>query len=207
MRILLDCDGVIGQFHAPVIKIAERLANREFPEHLFTTWDMFDIFPPDIKEACCAEISQPGFCESLPPYEEALAGVEKLRRLGAEIFIVTAPWPSPTWMYERTRWLGKHFGITPRHVIHIEAKNVVQGNFLIEDKALNIREWTAHNPMGRALLVDRVYNRRDTDLDDIRVHNWDDIEQVVLASGIPKAPPPGTYKGPTISGEKLFEGV
>jgi 5'(3')-deoxyribonucleotidase len=87
--------------------------------------------------------------------------MRELNQLGA-VYVVTSPWwPSPTWMYERTNWLRRHFGVTPEWVVHTSAKKLVHGRVFIDDNYAHLVDWRTANPIDHelALLVDAPYNR------------------------------------------------
>ena len=174
---LLDVDGVVIDFLSSALKIASRHSGRVFNAEDFTTWDIFDVVPREVEDACYKDFHEKGFCEGLPPYPEAKVGVRKLKDL-SDVYVVTSPMhQSPHWTYERSRAINKHFGIPPKRHIHAAAKHLVRGDFLIDDKPANCREWQAAHPEGQALLWGQPYNRRDTDLR--RIESWDEAHDLI----------------------------
>lgn len=187
-RILLDCDGVIADFCSEALKIINRKTKRSrkdrFEPHHVTQWDICQsIGMPELWPEVHKAARKKGFCSKIKPYSHAKHGVEKLRQLG-EVFVVTSPISAPHWVHERTEWLKAHFEIPKSNVVHTDAKHVIVGNVLIDDKFENIESWVNHHDNGLGLLWDAPYNQSadwSVHCDNIvRVGNWDDAVSEIL---------------------------
>jgi len=178
-KILLDVDGVLGDFHGAANKLIFDLFKLDIKPEKFITWDVTDVLESkEMKDDLNHEITKPGFCSSIEPYQEAMEAVRQLREIGTcEIVFVTSPNKNGIqWVHERDAWLIKHFEAKYEEIIHVYNKRLVSGNLLIDDKPKNIEEWTTANPQGKALLWDQPYNKYSS-LE--RVDNWNDIVDLI----------------------------
>jgi 5'(3')-deoxyribonucleotidase len=142
--VLLDCDGVIADYHKMALDILYNLTGRRYQTSDVVTWDTFHSIdePPDVVDEVYQRIKSRGNCEKIEPFAEAKEGIERLKEL-ADIVIVTSPFKgSPTWAHEREVWLKEHFDI--EHVIHTRRKARVHGDFFIDDKTDHVNEWLAY---------------------------------------------------------------
>ncbi len=174
MRVLLDSDGVVSDWIGGVLDVVREISGRIYYHDEVTTWlklhklGLTSSQQKDLEHA----IAQPGFCESLPVLPGAVEGVMKLRAY-ADIHIVTSPWLSPTWTFERTRWLQRHGFIKDfKEVTHTYAKELVQGDFLVDDKPENVKKWAAANPNGQGLIWTQPWNRH---AEGYKVDSWDSL--------------------------------
>lgn len=155
-RILIDVDGVLADL---VGALCGELRKHGHPR---TEWDVTaynfeDCLPLDEVALMREAMERPGFCASLPWYSGASVFATMLHDHG-DVIAVTKPYPKgPTWAYERQHWLSDHIS----KVIHTGHKAYVSGDVLIEDCVANIVDWLKGNPQGRAILIDRPWNRRD----------------------------------------------
>lgn len=155
LRVLLDADGVLLNFLEPCLRIINR---RMIMAGLWTeprlldemrSWHIFDSLgvPKDVETAVYDEMTQPGWCRSLEPFDGAVAGVELLREI-SDVYVVTSPMKGPTWTHERDHCLMSHFGFTTKQIIHASAKYVCAGDALVDDRTDNLIKWHEHNPSG-----------------------------------------------------------
>ncbi len=163
-RVLLDIDGCVADFITPVVRLVNDRMGTHFTVDDVTDFDLYAALgvPEDVQESVNAAIASPGFCASLEPYPDAIAGVAALRGL-AEVRVVTSPWDSETWMRERERWVARYLGIPRKHVIHSYDKIVCAGATLIDDRADTVAAWDNEHhdqeSMG-AVLFTRPWNAR-----------------------------------------------
>lgn len=141
-RILLDCDGILSDFHTPCLAIINELTGKDHKLEDIHSWDIFEALgvSADIRKATYDRMNTPGWCSKLKPYPGAAQGVAKLREMG-EIHIVTSPMRGDTWHRERELWIWKHFEIGPKYVTHTASKNIVHGDVLIDDRDDNLLAW------------------------------------------------------------------
>ena len=163
-RVLLDCDGVLCDFIGGVLDIVETVTGeRRHREEI----DRFDFaaalgLTDEQREMVFRSISSTvNFCKQLRPHYAARFGVANLQAR-ADIHIVTSPWnSSPTWTYERERWLSDLFGIHHRDITHTSAKHLIVGDWFIDDKTETCAKWQAAHPTGVAVQWITPHNRKD----------------------------------------------
>lgn len=161
MRILLDIDGVVGNFTQVVLDItAEHTGKVRWPGDV-TRWDIYGCLnlDPEERELVEHEMSCPGVAESILMLPGAEEGVAALRELG-EVVAVTSPLASSiTWAGERAEWLQHHLGFDRRDIVHATNKSLVVGDVIIDDHAANIKEYLAAHPDALGILFDQPHNR------------------------------------------------
>ena len=179
MRILVDCDGVLADF---VGRFLERVNARLGTMHRREDVTEYNIsralgWTPE-QEHQAYSVVEPGFCTGLDVLPGAREGVEALQRFG-EIYVVTSPWLScSTWEHERRQWLERHFGIPALRVISTEAKYVVSGDVLIDDKVEHLDAWAHDQRCGWPLLWLTPHNARAL-CRWPRVATWDGLVELI----------------------------
>lgn len=79
---------------------------------------------------------------------------------------------------QKIAWMKKHFPEFPTNrIIFIKDKELVRGDYIIEDAPQNIERWLAANPAGRAFIIDQPYNAQYSHPNCTRVQS---INEVVL---------------------------
>lgn len=175
MRILVDCDEVLAQFMKPAIALAEKFAGKKYPIENFISSSLEENIEDEIMTLLKQEFKQPGYIESLMPYEEALVGIEKLKSIG-DVYCITAPIDYvPTWAYERLNWLKKHFDLPKAKVGIFKSKNLVRGDVFVDDLPSNITKWATDNIFGTACLLVNEFNKKEKWEKGVPVNSWQDI--------------------------------
>lgn len=176
-EVLVDVHGILLNFvHGYLELIKDALGKTYLPEEV-TEYDIPACLGLAHEEQKLIDllVSEPGFAESLPVYEGAREGLEKLQRV-ASVFIVTSPWDdSPTWEYETKHFLRKHFDISLAHIINAHAKYQVAGDFLVDDKAKHLRAWHARHPNGRGVHWMTPHNRNEDWRFGLSTNNWEEL--------------------------------
>ena len=73
----------------------------------------------------------------------------------------------------KLNWIKKNFPfISLKNVIYTDTKYLLKGDYLIEDKPSQLKEFE-----GKKVLMDFPYNRNTNDF--IRVNNWKEIEKII----------------------------
>jgi len=181
--VVLDCDGILCDFVGAALDFVERQTGTRPAREDIRTWHIFDsVGDPAIRDAFNVHAGRPGFCECLAPFEEALEGFPALASV-AEVHIATSPWDSPTWMWERTNWLNKHFGVPASHVHHERIKCLTRGDFFVDDHPNHVRDWIYRGHVsdpGIGLLWDTPHNRLDGGFQ--RVSSWNELTELVTTA-------------------------
>lgn len=181
VRFLIDVDEVLADCNAKILSFLESHYGRRmsFEELLPENgWDLWTYLPEDVREPLWQEMRKPGFCFGLEPFQEAFEAVAQLSAL-TDLYVVTAPFMSPTWVFERYKWLRFHFGIKPERVIVTQAKYACKGDFLLDDRPDNVTRWADSHPSGVAMLWNTPQNARIQGLDDFRVDSWERVIEIV----------------------------
>lgn len=169
MRILLDVDGVLGDFPSECLRFCNQYG-RAFGSLPFTLEmvDQHDILKAlkleHLQERFDQHCIDTDFCRHMPLYEGARDFAEKLRSLG-EVVVVTSPYAAvPTWCHARLAWLKQHFGIDKQNVIFAKRKELVRGDVLIDDKLSNCEAFADTEWNTTAIVLDRPWNRGPSNL-------------------------------------------
>lgn len=153
MRVLCDVDGVVADFVGGVNRAARGLGSTRSD---WTEWDIWANFEPHLKPMIEAAICSPGFAWYLDPFDGAIQAARVIASRH-ELVFVTSPYDrSPTWVYDRNRWLRKYFADLPAIFTH--HKELVAGDVLIEDNADNAEKWRKAQG-GATCLIRHTYNR------------------------------------------------
>ena len=173
MRILLDADEVLYDFQTPALRKIGEVLERTVQPSDFIEWDIFACLSARQRQVVFDAIGAEGFCAAIRPHAAAQQAVAELRRY-ADVFVVTSPFHSPTWMYERQGALRRDFDFMKGDVVHTSAKYLVQGDVLVDDNPTHVVTWQQHNPTGKGFLW-HIPNTRTLGYDDIRVKSWEEV--------------------------------
>lgn len=143
-RLLCDVDGVVSNFIGAAVRAINLLygTNHQTGKEP-TEWDFGDLIPPGSQRGLLWDaLSAPGIAAGLEVLPHAVELVSELSQLG-DLWFVTSPFQtSPTWCYERARWLQEHLGIDRHRVVFASDKSAVDGVVLIDDRAANLVQWS-----------------------------------------------------------------
>ena len=135
--LLLDCDGVLGDFAAAARPIIHEVSGSL---EGISDGNVFAHLSDEHRLECRRRTSVAGWCSSIPPFEDALRAWGRLRAR-FKVEVVTAPYHTPTWCHERVEWLGKHFGLDRDDVHFSSRKFRVEGDIFIDDHVANVLPW------------------------------------------------------------------
>jgi len=187
--ILLDCDGPMALFAEAYLDAYRKETGERRTVDEIDRWEISECpwfieraramgFTHAMRLFVERRVTERDFCSLITPRTEAIEAVAELRQI-ADVYVVTSPWTSsPTWVYERTRWIERHFGIPPKNVIHTAAKHLVHGDLLLDDKPSHVESWGERWPDGFALLYGMPHNR---DAEGLTRVDWDDVITVARA--------------------------
>jgi 5'-nucleotidase len=159
VRILLDVDGVLGDFVSGARQWVNEHHGLTFVDEQITDYDLMTSFglssggwPPFIDW-----LSITRFCLKMPIYPGAVEFVDDLRKLG-EVIAVTSPFVGVDhWESDRRRWLEQHFAIGHGDLVFCKRKELVRGDLLIDDKPENVEAFAKH-PGQTGVLFTRPWN-------------------------------------------------
>ncbi len=178
--ILLDVDGVLADFMGEVIRWANYFAQAEkYTRTSFPNYEVFDQLTPREKQYVFSQITEEGFCGSIPVIHGAHDGVELLRNYGEVYFVISPWWSSRHWIHERTKWLEHHFKVKNSHMVHTSAKHLVRGDLLVDDRVETVVHWQRRHPDGRGVIWTTEHNKLDEAPGIYRTNNWLDLVDLI----------------------------
>ena len=172
-RILIDVDDVLGDFTSHTIATLKAIGGPELDPQTLTNWDLMTHIPVEWHQAVLQQWHSQGWCGSIPVFEGAQDAISALENIGHVTFVTAPMHESPHWMWERDRWLRTHFNASGRQIVFTEAKYLVRGDILVDDKVSNVIQWQQANPKKQGVLWKRPSNRSAK----IRyqTNSWDEI--------------------------------
>ena len=176
LTICVDVDSVLNDLMEKTIVMYNNRYNAKLSLEDFTDYDIFKDLPYNDAENFIALWQEEELWKSLAPRNGAQRGVKKLVEDGHSVFLATATHHKNfSWKVE---WLQHYFGMVPtKNIICICNKGLLNCDVLIDDYAENLLA----NKLCHRVLFDCCWNQGV--YDDIhlmtRVHNWDEIIEVV----------------------------
>lgn len=177
-RMWIDVDEVLADFQGAVFEVVERLFGRKMTAYDFDGWDLFSTFPPEERAEILRECERPGFCANLRQIPDAREALTELRK-HVDLYAVTSPFHSITWVHERDWWLQQHMGFQRTEIAYTAAKYLIVADACLDDRPENVIKWKAAHPQGLAMIWP-VPNTSNLPLDDYRVRDWDDVIRRVV---------------------------
>lgn len=141
--VLFDCDGVLSDMAAEMLRIASMLFGHNPDPALLKEWDVCKALglTKAEEELIYREMDVPGWAQKLQVIEGAKEAVKEIESV-ADLYVLTAPvWSSPTWGFDRCQWLKREFDIGYKRVIITHAKYLVHGDVFLDDKPSNVHAW------------------------------------------------------------------
>lgn len=173
--VLLDVDGVLADFVTPVLAEINARTGGEYTYEEINGWDIYAALnvDPTVGRLVDNVIQQPGFCAGLREYPGVAKFLELLRER-ADVIAVTAPFEGAHWIGERLTWLADR-GFSKRDIVFTNRKELVRGDYLIDDKASTVGTWEDVHPLGRGILYNRPWNRRERNLGYFAADNFEGV--------------------------------
>ena len=109
-RIYIDLDNTVADY----LGMAERL----------------NVSPKDAKHI-------PNFFINLEPIEGAIEAYRLLEAHFDLYFLTTAPWSNPRSLMEKVEWVKKYFPTAYKNIIFSHHKDLLSGEYLIDDSTKN----------------------------------------------------------------------
>ena len=182
VRVLCDVDDVVANFLQLFIS-ALNASGVRYVDHSWQrpSWDLAKEFKLTQAEEDKVYdlINLPGIANTaMHPMPGAIEGVKRLAKIADVYFITSNLRSSPTWVYDRDKWLVRHFGEEQgSKVVHIHDKFIIPGDLLVDDKAENCRKWQAAWPAGLALYWQASSMPPESGL--LSVNAWSQVERFV----------------------------
>lgn len=182
MRVLLDVDGVLADFHRHAIETIPEVAAYGYTSESFPTWNVRGILTPEEGDHAERVFAQSGWCATIPTYHGAREGLDRIRQV-AEVFFVTAPYPSDSWMPERAAWLEREMGSDDRHWVFTHAKHLCVGDVFVDDKVENVLNWHRFHPQALSVVWNSRAGCLTTPIPDgiLVTHDWSTLLSAIIA--------------------------
>ena len=161
IRIIVDCDGTVGDF------LPHLLSKLGWPVPIesATSYKFQDYLTPAQYKKAKDMLSKPNFWSSIPVSKGAKLGIKLLEDWGYDVVWCSSPWLGCTeWEHTRRRWLQRHFNSYNDNIVFTSRKELLRGDFIIEDKPETIKKFLLENPSAQGYLVPQPYNSDETDL-------------------------------------------
>ena len=182
-RLLLDVDGIIGNFTKLYLDCLLEGTGIKKMEDDVDQWDIATALEitPEQDAMAWNILSLPHRAFNIEPYPYAVDAVKVFATL-FDVYFVTSPTDSPTWVYDRNQWLRQYFGNLGKKVVHTTQKHICGGDYFVDDKPGAAAEWQEHNQNGVGIIWDRLYNR---DVKGPRVKGWNSLFKMLTGEGMP----------------------
>lgn len=176
MRIFVDMDDVlVNLLDEWLIHLNNYRGVTPKTKEDIDAWDMSKHYPTLSYYQLYGCLSDSEFWKRVQPVEGARRYLRLLKEEGHEIYVATSSYPLSFWC--KTEYcLFKHFDfLTPKNVICINNKSLLDGDILFDDYHENLR-----NFKGVKVLRDKPYNRNcDEECFQFRINTWEEFYTVV----------------------------
>lgn len=173
MKILIDCDGPLANLDFWIMEKARELGlamTKSEQPFILNRYERSN----ELREYMCAMSH-----DELPIIAGAQEAVSELEELGRVIIVTSPPTDSPTWVWQRTHWLKKNFGIRQFNISYTRDKSLVPGRFLIDDASNNLHDWAEENT-GTPILFKSQTLVSIKDLQTLHVvYNWEQCLKLI----------------------------
>lgn len=157
-RIAFDVDGVVANFTQKYLKDLNRIlsipAGQGYTTEDLTGWGIDKNLELDLttKRLLRDLVNRPNWCRGLWPMHLTEMSI-LLQRSDLDIYFVTSSWKtSPTWDFDRAKWLYDNFLVERDKIVFTSAKHTVSADIFVDDRPENVIKWKEHNPEGVAVL-------------------------------------------------------
>lgn len=169
-RLIVDMDGVMADIYSQFIAYEEKEFGYRQPIENMLGKKEGEVFK-NIREY----IHEDGFFRNAPVMEGSLETVKALNEK-YELFIVSAAMEFPKSLPEKQQWLAEHFPfLSWKQIVFCGLKTVIRGDIMIDDHYRNLDSFE-----GRTILFTQPHNFGMDEKNHQRVHNWQDIHQLLL---------------------------
>jgi 5'(3')-deoxyribonucleotidase len=168
--ISVDMDGVLANVYSQFISMHAAEFGKVLTPDEINGVPEADVFPNERKY-----VNSPGFFRNAPLMEHGFDVLQKLNDR-YKIFIVSAAMEFPNSLVEKHQWLNEHFPfIKWQQMVFCGSKQIIKADIMIDDHFKNLDYFT-----GETILFTQPHNILANPGKHKRVHNWQEIEQVLL---------------------------
>jgi 5'-nucleotidase len=178
--LLIDVDEVLGNLQTPIFEIVYRLFGKKMTPYDYEGWDLLGTFSESEQRGIFKEMRKPGFCSSIRPTPGSVEAINELRK-HVDVYPVTSPLHSRTWVSERYDWLHRHFDFDRKAVVFTWSKFLIVGDAFLDDNPDHVTSWLEAHPGKLGMLWHLPNTRTLTEYDNVRVKSWDVVIEKVRA--------------------------
>lgn len=175
MVICVDCDSVLCDLQETVTRIFNDRYGASYTLDDFKNYNIMECL--NLKDAVALTniYSEPGLYDLVKPLSGAQSAIQKLRRAGHEVYVVTDAIPST--FAEKVKWINLHFDIDESHVVSMKHKWLFKCDVMVEDNVDNLLGGHHYD----RVLFDYPWNRnvRDEVYGIHRVQHWNSALDVI----------------------------
>lgn len=157
-RFLLDCDEVLAEFNQAVLDLVKEKTGEVHTVDELVDWDVMDSIGLSHMKHIVEEAAECGLAATLNQVPGSWRAVRRLEEMG-DVYIVTAPMRASRWVGDRVAWLHRELAVPRERVVFTQAKHIIDGDALVDDRTDYLLKWADEHPSGLALLWDEPYNR------------------------------------------------
>lgn len=175
--LYVDLDDVMAETLPAILREYNKMYNANAKVENIDDWQFYRCLGHDTKEGL--EIIHkifniPGWWLGLKPISGAKEVMRMLNRV-YNMYICTTPFESDNCIPEKIAWLRNHFPfLEQRQRIFIYDKNLLIGDYMIDDKPANLADFC-----GETILYRMPHNKHYHKFNHI-VENWTEIEDLLL---------------------------
>ena len=174
--ICIDCDNVLNDLQKAVLKIFNERYNTKYTMNDFKNYNVSECLNKEDTINFVAIFSEAGVYDSVKPLAVAQNAIQKLKKAGHEVYIVTHSIPSI--FDEKVKWIKYHFPtMDDDHIISMRHKWLFKCDVMVEDNLDNLLGGHHYD----RICFDYPWNRdvRDEVYDIRRVSTWDEALNVI----------------------------
>ena len=136
MVICVDCDNVLCDLQDTVIKIFNDRYGTSYTIDDFTSYNIMECI--NLKDALNMTniYGEPGLYDLVKPLKNSKNIIQKLKRSGHEVYVVTDAIPGT--FSEKANWINMHLGIDNEHIVSMKHKWLFKCDVMIEDNMDNL---------------------------------------------------------------------
>ena len=154
MRIFVDMDDVLVELLDQWLFELNKISKYHREHKDIINWDIKLAYPDLTPEQIYKPLSDTFMWENIKPIKNAYKYMKKLIEEGHEIYVATSSYPN-SFFIKTECCLLKHFDfLTPKNLICIHDKYLLDGDILFDDYHENLRKFK-----GVKILKDAPYNR------------------------------------------------
>ena len=171
--VAIDMDEVLADFLKKELRIYEEEFGVTYTPEDLNGHELYQVVPEEHRDIVYGYPHRPGFFRDLEVMQDSQEVVAELQEK-YEVFVVSAAMEFRDSLVDKRDWLGDHFpSISWKHVVFCGFKHIIRGDYLIDDRADNLKFF-----FGQPLLFSAPHNLKVNSFQ--RVENWKAVANYLL---------------------------